>query len=239
MNTKKKHTGYWFDKAVLENSDLRLAERVILGDIITVHKSSGNYFKSNDALSKITGLGKRAVQDVLKSLKLKGYINEPKQIRSSAAMTIRRVITPNIAFAKKMYKKQLDPLNDNVSEIEATVQFDVSQGAVLNTSGCSALHTENTLENNRTHIGDDSIQSILSEENNTKVMTKKESKGGDWFDELITSGVEVNYKPPNPTVIPTDIKQFDNGKKIKVYIANQSGDTLRDSDIGSLRGCMR
>jgi hypothetical protein len=230
MNTERKHTGYWTDKYVQENSELRLAERVVLGDIITVHKSSGNYFKSNDALSKITGLGKRAVQDVLKSLKLKGYINEPKQIRSSAAMTIRRVITPNIAFAKKMYKKQLDPLNDNV--FENTVQLDVIEGEVLGVSGCSTLRTENTLKNNRIQIGDNSIGSILSDEG-AIANTKNVSKDNDWFDEFISEGVEVLYSPPIPTVISDD-----DDDEFIAYRAVQSGSNAYDIEIDKLKACM-
>ena len=237
MNTKKKHTGYWIDKYVQENSELRIAERVILGDIITVHKSSGSYFKCNDALSKITGLGKRAVQDVLKSLRLKGYINEPKQIRSSAVVTIRRVITPNIAFAKKMYMKQLDPLDDNVSENDNTVQLDVSEGEVLGVSGCSTLRTENTLKNNRIQIGDNSIGSILSEEG-AMANTKNESKDNDWFDELISGGVEVAYNPPNPTVISDDDEKFIDDREIKMYTAVQSGSYTDDIEIDRLRACM-
>ena len=238
MNTSKKHTGYWIDKYVQENSGLRLAERIILGDIITVHKSSGKYFKSNDALSKITGLSKRAVQDVLKSLKDKGYINEPKQIRSSEHMTIRRLIAPNIAFAKKMYKILLEPIKNNVLETEITVQLDANQGAVLSTSGCGEPHTESTLENNRIHIVDNSLQDILSEEE-TKIISQKESKNNDWFDELITSGVHVDYMPSNPTVISeVEVKSYQKKKLTKVYKANQSGNGEYCSELEYLRDCI-
>ena len=248
MNTNKEHKGYWIDKYVLENSDLKLTERVILGDIITVHQSTGNYFKSNDRLSVITGLKKRAVQDVLKSLKDKGYIYKPKEIRTSAVMTIRRVITPNIPFAKQMYKEQLESLNgnikvsksnklniDNVSEIDTTVQLDASQGAVLNTSGCSTLHTENTLENNRTHIENNIISNIISGKE-TEVNTNKVSKGNDWFDELIKGGVKVNTDPPIPTDIPLDTEQSIYTKETKVYRANHSDGY--NSDVSKLKECL-
>lgn len=251
MNTNKKykkHTGYWIDKYVQENSCLRMAERIILGDIITVHKSTKSYFKSNDRLSLITGLSKRAVQNVLKSLKDKGYIFEPKQIRSSAIMTVRRVITPNIPFAIKMYEKQLELLKDNVevskstksnidnvSEIDNTVQLDVSQGAVLNTSGCSTLHTENTLENNRTHTENNIISRILSGEE-AKVNPNKESKGNNWFDELVNSGVKVKNNPPIPTDIPPDTEQSKYDKGNKAYKADQSGDY--DSEVIRLKEFM-
>lgn len=259
MNTKKKykeHKGYWIDKYVQENSDLRLAERIILGDIITVHQSTENYYKSNDRLSVITGLKKRAVQDVLKSLKKKGYINEPKQIRSSSVMTIRRVITPNISFAKKMYQEQLESSNDDVkvsksnkliidsiSENDSTVQLDANHGAVLNTSGCSTLHTENTLENNRTHIKDKSIENIIlgveTETTNSKV-----SKENDLYDELVNSGIKVNNNPPIPTDIPSDIptdippdtNQIEYGIRKKVYKAVQSDNY--DNEVSKLRELM-
>lgn len=248
MNTNKKHTGYWIDKYVQENSDLKLTERVILGDIITVHKSTGSYFKSNDRLSLITGLKKRAVQDVIKSLKGKGYIYKPKEIRSSAVMTIRRLITPNIPFAKKMYQEQLEALMDNeevsksnelnidrVSEVNITMQLNASQGAVLNTSGCSTLHTENTLEYNRTHIENSIINSIISGEE-IEVNTNKESKRNDWFDDLINNGVKVKSKPPIPTDIPLDTEQSKYDKGNKEYKANQSGDY--NSEVSRLKAFM-
>jgi hypothetical protein len=246
MSISKKHTGYWIDKYVQENTTLKLVERVLLGDIITVHQVSGKYYKSNKRMSLITGLKKRAVQNVLKSLIDKGYINEPKQIRSSPMMTIRRIITPNISFAKEAYQKQLKSLSeelevsvDNIPEKESRVHISTEQGVFSNTSGCSQVHAKSTLkENNRIQISDNSIQRILSGEE-TEENIKKGSNENDWFDELINGGNKVNSKPPTPTVIPEDeIESYQKKKVNKIYKADQSGHGTCQDEFNFLRDCI-
>ena len=246
MNTSKKHKGYWVDKYVQENSSLKLVERVLLGDIITVYQGSGNYYKSNDRMSLITGLKKRAVQNALKSLIDKGYIYEPKQVRSSSIMTIRRIITPNISFAKEVYQNQLKSLGeeleisvDNIPKKENRVHISSEQGVFSNTLGCTQVHTENTLkENNRIQISDNSIQRILLGEE-TKENIKKVSDESDWFHELIKGGKEVDLKPPTPTEIPEDeIESYQKKKVNKIYKADQSEHGTYLDEINYLRDCI-
>jgi len=117
MKSKKTHTGLWIPIHILENKNLNSNEKIILSDILVL-TNTNSCFKSNAGFANIVNVNVRGVQRIIKSLKDKGYLNEPKLVRSSNFNVDKRFLTPT----SKAFK--IENINDPKLEDKSQISHE-------------------------------------------------------------------------------------------------------------------
>jgi len=114
MKSKKSHTGLWIPIHILANKELNSNEKIILSDILVLTKAD-SCFKSNAGFAKIVNIKVRGVQRIIKSLKDKGYLNEPKLVYGSNLNVDKRILTPTSKASK------IENVEDNKLEVSSQI----------------------------------------------------------------------------------------------------------------------
>jgi hypothetical protein len=108
--------GVWIPKEIWLNEDLSLIEKHIFTEIDSLAKNR-ECFASNDYFSKFLGISIRQVQNILASLKTKGFISVEIFYKKGTKEVEKRIISPLPVISFTTSRKNLhDPHEENYVE---------------------------------------------------------------------------------------------------------------------------
>lgn len=171
MRSKKSHTGLWIPIHILENKELNSNEKIILSDILVLTKAD-SCFKSNAGFAKIVNIKVRGVQRIIKSLKDKGYLNEPKLVYGSNFNVDKRILIPKSKASK------IENIEDNKLEENSQISHEPYVKNVV-TPMLKKPYIDNNINNNIDNIisirTDEEIIDLIKNGDNLK-LTHEESE---------------------------------------------------------------
>ena len=103
VNKKKLFT--LIPREISEDKTLKLNEKFILSEVVTMQTYAGEFHASNQYLADLLGLSKSSISRIINDLRNRGYIRSYQYYDPVDKITYKRTLHANVFFDCEVFKK--------------------------------------------------------------------------------------------------------------------------------------